>query len=157
MLHLCGLAITAIDARREVGLDKCSLGAPEGNFDELAMRCNAALTNAAEHIVIEVGDALLNGQRLGNRSVPYHLIGFCDGNGNMLMSEVEIIATAKAQCALILADCDRILAEGGSIDNQAFFIDVQAKRVVAHFFAAISELTKSPSEAAGGGRRGRLS
>ena len=95
-----------------------------------AMR-GTILGQAAELMFVEVADELLHGRHfLGRRSSDRSLMGFCDGNGNVLGSAGEIIAHAKNECESVLPG-DETAEE---------FMEVLSKRLVSHYYITIVHL-----------------
>jgi hypothetical protein len=133
LLHLCKLPIASIDLSDPLKEDFYTTQAPDRIDDIRQTMRYAVLARAAEHMVTEVADELLNGRRFLNRRLPDRsLLGFCDGNGNILGSEAEIIGHAKHACDKILVD--------KSTHNQFFFLEIVGKRIVSHYHMAIVHL-----------------
>jgi hypothetical protein len=131
MLHLWNIPILSIDISDTSKDDFYTTNIPQSD-DYLvdALRGNL-IGQAAELTFAEVADELLRGRRFLNRRLPDRsLIGFCDGNGNVLRSNAEIVAHAKREC-------EHFLPLDESIDD---FMEVLSKRLVSHYYMTIIQL-----------------
>jgi hypothetical protein len=131
MLHLWNLPILSIDISDTSKDDFYTTNIPQSD-DYLvdALRGNL-IGQAAELTFAEVADELSRGRRFLNRRLPDRsLIGFCDGNGNVLRSNAEIVAHAKREC-------EHFLPLDESIDD---FMEVLSKRLVSHYYMTIIQL-----------------
>jgi len=128
VLYLYGLPITVINASGKPyngAMDKCLLRMPGSVEDTVRFVQCTTLASAAEHISPTVAQELLSGSTLK---------GLCDENGRLLGAGDDIIGRADASMQKIVAD------EDIPLDRRIFFVDVVAKRVVAHYYLAIVNL-----------------
>jgi hypothetical protein len=131
MLHLWNLPILSIDLSDPSRDDFYTTDIPQSDdFLVDAMR-GTIIGQAAELTFAEVADELSRGRRFANQRLPDRsLIGFCDGNGNVLGSDAEIIAHAKRECEHVLL--------GNEITDD--FMEVLSKRLVSHYYKTIIHL-----------------
>src|SRR6476659_10714552 len=105
ILHLWNLPIASIDLSDPLREDFYTTDVPQSGEYIIDTMRGTILAQAAEPMFIEVADELLHGRRFLNRRLPDRsLMGFCDGNGNVLGSKAEIIGHAKKECENILPD-----------------------------------------------------
>jgi hypothetical protein len=131
ILHLWNLPIASIDVTDPFREDFYTTETPPSGDYILDTMRGTILGQAAGPAVIEVADELLHGRRfLDRRLQDRSLMGFCDGNGNILGSEAEIIAHAKKQC-------ENILTSDETTDD---FMEVLSKRLVSHYYMTIIRL-----------------
>jgi hypothetical protein len=139
MLHLWNLPIVSIDLSDPSKDDFYTTDIPQSGEYLVDAMCGTIIGQAAELTFIEVVDELLRGRRFLDRRLPDRsLIGFCDGKGNVLGSDAEIIAHAKRECRHILPGDE-------TTDD---FMEVLGKRLVSHYYMTIihlaDELVKQP-------------
>jgi hypothetical protein len=131
ILHLWNLPISSIDLSDPLREDFYTTEVPQSGEYVIDTMRGMLLAQAAEPMFIEVADELLHGRRFLSRRLPDRsLMGFCDGNGNVLGSKAEIIGHAKKECENILPD-DQTATD---------FMEVLSKRMVSHYYMTIIQL-----------------
>ena len=131
ILHLWNLPIASIDVSDPLREDFYTTEVPQSGEYIIDTMRGTILAQATEPMFIEVTDELLHGRRFLNRRLPDRsLMGFCDGNGNVLGSKAEIIGHAKKECENILPD-DQTATD---------FMEVLSKRMVSHYYMTIIQL-----------------
>jgi hypothetical protein len=131
ILHLWNLPIASIDVSDPLREDFYTTEVPQSGEYIIDTMRGTILAQAAEPMFIEVADELLHGRRFLNRRLPDRsLMGFCDGNGNVLGSRAEIIGHAKKECENILPG-DQTATD---------FMEVLSKRMVSHYYMTIIQL-----------------
>jgi hypothetical protein len=131
ILHLWNLPIASIDVGDPSSEDFYTTQIPQGGDYMMDAMRSIMLGQIADRIFVEVADELLHGRHfLNRRSSDRSLLGFCDGNGNVLGSTAEIIAHAKTECESVLPG-DETAEE---------FMEILSKRLVAHYYMTIVHL-----------------
>lgn len=131
ILHLWNLPIASIDLSDPLREDFYTTEVPQSGEYIIDTMRGTILAQAAEPMFIEVADELLHGRRFLSRRLPDRsLMGFCDGNGNVLGSKAEIIGHAKKESENILPG-DQTATD---------FMEVLSKRLVSHYYMTIIQL-----------------
>jgi hypothetical protein len=131
MLHLWNLPIASIDVSDPLREDFYTTDVPQSGEYIIDTMRGTILAQAAELTFIEVADELLHGRLFLSRRLPDRsLMGFCDGNGNVLGSKAEIIGHAKKESENILPG-DQTATD---------FMEVLSKRMVSHYYMTIIQL-----------------
>jgi hypothetical protein len=131
ILHLWNLPIASIDLSDPLREDFYTTEVPQSGEYIIDTMRGTILAQAAEPMFIEVADELLHGRRFLSRRLPDRsLMGFCDGNGNVLRSKAEIIGHAKKESENILPG-DQTATD---------FMEVLSKRLVSHYYMTIIQL-----------------
>lgn len=144
MFYLHGLPISTIDATGETQ-DICLMRSPMDVDELMQFTRPLLLARAAERAMLVTADELLHGRRfLSVRMPDRSLIGFCDGNGNILATNAEIVAHMMKVTDNIMAmeDVPVELQDtyAAAADYQAFLFDTLAERMIAHYYMAIVHL-----------------
>jgi hypothetical protein len=131
MLHLWNLPIRSIDLGDPSRDDFYTTDIPQSDDYLVDAMRGTIIGQAAELTFAEVADELSRGRRFLNQRLPDRsLIGFCDGKGNVLRSNAEIIAHAKRECEHSFP-CDETIHD---------HMEVLSKRLVSHYYMTIIQL-----------------
>ena len=131
MLHLWNLPILSIDLSDPSKDDFYTTDIPQSDDYLMDAMRGTIIGQAAEFTFVEVADELWRGRRFLNQRLPDRsLIGFCDGKGNVLRTNAEIVAHAKREC-------EHFLPPDETIDD---LIEVLSKRLVSHYYMTIIRL-----------------